>query len=143
MDADGQFDPSELPGFVAAAAAADFVVGYRPERADPGHRALMARIWAGLISVLFGIRVRDVDCAFKLMRRSYLSAIPLEAGGAFLSAELLAKAARAGARIVERPVRHLPRRAGRPTGGSPRVLLRAFYELVRLGLRVRRFRGAR
>jgi len=143
MDADGQFDPAELPTFLDAAIGADFVVGYRPARADPGHRALFAGVWARMMTFLLGIKVRDVDCAFKLMRRSYLAAIPLEAGGAFLSAELLAKAARAGARIVERPVHHLPRRAGRSTGGSPRVLVRAFYELARLGLRVRRFRAAR
>lgn len=142
MDADGQFDPEELPPFLEAAAGADFVVGYRPARADPGHRALFASIWARMMAVLLGFKVRDVDCAFKLMRRSTLAVIPLEAGGAFLSAELLAKATRAGARIVERPVRHLPRRAGRSTGGSPRVLVRAFYELARLGLRVRRFRPA-
>ena len=143
MDADGQFDPAELPAFLDAAVGADFVVGYRSARADPGHRTLFAGIWARMMTFLLGIKVRDVDCAFKLMRRSYLAAIPLEAGGAFLSAELLAKAARAGARIVERPVHHLPRRAGRSTGGSPRVLVRAFYELARLGLRVRRFRAAR
>ncbi len=140
MDADGQFDPQELPGFLEAARAADFVVGYRPARADPGHRMLFAKIWAGLMSLALGIRVRDVDCAFKLMRRHYIAAMPLEAGGAFLSAELLARARRMGARIVERPVRHLPRRAGRQTGGSLRVLLRAFYEFSRLWWRVRRFR---
>jgi glycosyltransferase involved in cell wall biosynthesis len=140
MDADGQFDPEELPRFIEAAGHADFVVGFRDARADPGHRALFAGIWAALMAVLLGVRVRDVDCAFKLMRRSYLTAIPLEAGGAFLSAELLAKAARAGARILELPVRHLPRRGGRSTGGSPRVLVRAFYELGRLYGRVRRYR---
>ncbi|MDR7520979.1 MAG: glycosyltransferase family 2 protein [Armatimonadota bacterium] len=139
MDADGQFDPSDLPAFVAAAARADFVVGYRPVRADAAHRTLYARIWAALMSVLLGVGVRDVDCAFKLMRRSYLAAMPLEAGGAFLSAEMLARARRMGARITELPVRHLPRRAGRPTGGRLRVLVRAFFELGRLWLRVRRF----
>jgi glycosyltransferase involved in cell wall biosynthesis len=143
MDADGQFEPAELPAFVAAAADADFVVGYRVGRADPLHRTLFARTWAGLMSLLLGVGVRDVDCAFKLMRRSFLAEMPLEAGGAFLSAEMLARARRMGARIAERPVRHLPRRAGRSTGGSPRVLLRAFYELARLWLRVRRFKPAR
>lgn len=140
MDADGQFDPAELPAFVEAAAAADFVVGYRPARADAGHRTLYAKVWALLMSVLLGVGVRDVDCAFKLMRRSYLDRMNLEAGGAFLSAEMLAKARRMGARFVERPVRHLPRRAGTSTGGNPRVLVRAFYELARLGWKVRRFR---
>ncbi len=140
MDADGQFDPAELPAFLEAAAAADFVVGYRPSRADPAHRALYAKIWARLMSLLLGVAVRDVDCAFKLMRRSYLERMHLEAGGAFLSAEMLAKARRMGARFAELPVRHLPRRAGASTGGSVRVLVRAFLELGRLWWKVRRFR---
>lgn len=142
MDADGQFDPEELPGFLAETAHADFVVGYRPVRADPGHRMAFAKIWAAMMSLVLGVRVRDVDCAFKLMRRSYIAAMALEAGGAFLSAEMLAKARRMGARVVERPVTHLPRRAGRQTGGSLRVLVRAFYEFSRLWWRVRRFRRA-
>ncbi len=143
MDADGQFDPSELPAFVDASRDADFVVGYRAERADALHRRLFAKMWARLMGLLLSVGVRDVDCAFKLMRRSYLAVMPLEAGGAFLSAEMLARAARLGARFAERPVTHLPRRAGKQTGGSLRVLLRAFYELGRLWLRVRRFRPAR
>ncbi len=140
MDADGQFDPGELPAFVKAAGAADFVVGYRPARADPVHRTLYAKAWASMMSALLGVGVRDIDCAFKLMRRSHLAAMPLEAGGAFLSAEMLARARRMGARIVELPVRHLPRRAGSSTGGTLRVLVRAFYELGRLWWRVRRFK---
>ena len=140
MDADGQFDPEELPAFLAASGAADFVVGYRPARADPIHRMMFAKVWAAMMSLALGVRVRDVDCAFKLMRRSYVTAAALEAGGAFLSAELLAKARRMGARIIELPVRHLPRRAGHQSGGSLRVLLRAFFEFSRLWWRVRRFR---
>ncbi len=140
MDADGQFDPEELPAFLAASGAADFVVGYRPTRADPIHRMMFAKVWAALMSLALGVGVRDVDCAFKLMRRSYVTAAALEAGGAFLSAELLAKARRMGARIVELPVRHLPRRAGRQSGGSFRVLVRAFVEFSRLWWRVRTFR---
>ncbi|MGQ0568945.1 MAG: glycosyltransferase family 2 protein [Armatimonadota bacterium] len=143
MDADGQFDPAELPAFVAAAGEADFVVGYRPARADPAHRTLYAKLWAVMMSALLGVGVRDVDCAFKLIRRSYLEAMPLEAGGAFLSAEMLAKARRMGARFAELPVRHLPRTAGSSTGGTLRVLVRALYDLGRLWLRVRRFNPPR
>jgi glycosyltransferase involved in cell wall biosynthesis len=140
MDSDGQFDPSDLPAFVAAADSADFIVGYRPERADPVHRTLYAKVWAAMMSLLLGVGVRDVDCAFKLMRRAFLDRMALEAGGAFLSAEMLAKARRLGARFAELPVKHLPRRAGVSTGGSLRVLVRAFVELVRVGWKVRRFR---
>jgi hypothetical protein len=143
MDSDGQFDPAELPAFVDDVSRADFILGYRVERADPPHRRAFAKVWALMMRLLLGVSARDVDCAFKLMRRSYLAAMPLEAGGAFLSAEMLAKAGRLGARFSERPVKHLPRRGGRQTGGSIKVLLRAFYELGRLWLRVRRFKPPR
>jgi glycosyltransferase involved in cell wall biosynthesis len=139
MDADGQFEPIELLTFLDASREADFVVGYRIARADPVVRRFYAWCWARLMRLLLGVTVRDVDCAFKLMRRSYLSVMRLEASGAFISAEILAKAQRMGVRVVELPVKHFPRRAGRQTGGSFRVLLRAFLELVRLWKRVRSF----
>ncbi|MDR7556466.1 MAG: glycosyltransferase family 2 protein [Armatimonadota bacterium] len=139
LDADGQFAPAELDRFVALARDADLVVGYRVRRADPRHRGAFASAWTWLMRVLLGVQVRDVDCAFKLMRTALVQSLALESMGAFISAELLGKARRRGARIVEVPVSHRPRRHGRQTGGSPRVLLRAFYELGRLWWRVRRF----
>jgi glycosyltransferase involved in cell wall biosynthesis len=141
LDADGQFVPHDLERFVAAAAAADLVAGYRVRRADPPHRRAFAWAWRWLMRALLGVRVRDVDCAFKLVRTGLVQSLALEAGGAFISAELLAKAGRCGARIVEVPVAHRPRRAGQQTGGRVRVLVRAFYELARLWRRVRRFPG--
>ncbi|MCL6553952.1 MAG: glycosyltransferase family 2 protein [Firmicutes bacterium] len=139
LDADGQFEPTELDRFVPLAGDADLVVGYRVRRADPRHRGVLAAAWTWLMRVLLGVQVRDVDCAFKLMRTTLVRSLALESAGAFISAELLGKARRRGARIVEVPVSHRPRRHGRQTGGSPRVLLRAFYELGRLWWRVRRF----
>ena len=141
LDADGQFVPRDLERFVAAAPAADLVAGYRVRRADPPHRRAFAWAWRWLMRALLGVRGRDVDCAFKLVRTALVRSLALEAGGAFISAELLAKAGRCGARIVEVPVAHRPRRAGQQTGGRVRVLLRAFYELARLWWRVRRFPG--
>jgi glycosyltransferase involved in cell wall biosynthesis len=138
LDSDGQFDPTDLGRLVAAADGAEMVLGYRFKRADPSHRRLFARAWAWLMRILLGVGARDVDCAFKLMRRSLVQSIELQATGAFVSAELLARAARRGARIVEVPVTHRPRRFGEQTGSRPRVLIRAFYELFRLWWRVRR-----
>ncbi len=139
LDADGQFVPAELDRFVEATRHADVVVGYRQRRADPRHRRVFALVWRWLMRALLGVQVRDVDCAFKLMPTALVQSLALEADGAFISAELLGKARRMGARIAEVPVSHRPRRRGRQTGGAPRVLLKAFYELVRLGWQVRRF----
>jgi hypothetical protein len=73
-----------------------------------------------------------VDCAFKLIRRDLLEPIELSAGGAMISTELVAKLMRAGARVEEREVTHRPRLAGESSGGDPRVVARAFAELVRM-----------
>ena len=86
---------------------------------------------------MFDVPLRDVDCAFKLMRRDLVQALPLAAEGAMVSTELVTRAHEAGARIAELGVGHRPRVAGRSSGASPRVVLRAFRELraVRAELR--------
>lgn len=143
FDADGQFLPEELERFVTAAGAADLVAGVRRQRADPFHRQAYAAVWRLLMRVALGVAVRDINCGFKLMRTALIQSLELRAGGALISAELLAKAARAGARLAEVPVSHIARAHGQQTGGSPRVLLRAYYELIRLGWQIRSFQGAR
>lgn len=131
-DGDGQFDPADIVRLVAHADSADLVVGYRVRRRDPVHRRLFGWMWNLLVRVWFGVRVRDVDCAFKLLRAEVVRDLPLRATGAFLSTELLCRAARKGARIVEVGVPHYPRRWGRQSGGRPDVVLRAFWELWKL-----------
>ena len=136
-DADLQFDMTELARFAPLAPSSDFVVGYRVHRADPPHRLLNAALWNALVRRAFDVPVRDVDCAFKLMRRELVQALPLTADGAMVSTELIARALQADARIAQLGVTHRPRAAGRPSGASPRVVLRAFRELraVRAELR--------
>jgi len=131
-DGDRQFDPAQITALVPQLAQADVVVGYRHARADPLVRRLNAAGWNLLMRALLRLPVRDVNCAFKLFRREALAGIEARADGAMLSAELIARIARRGHRIVEVPVAHLPRRAGTPTGAKPAVILRAFAELLRL-----------
>jgi glycosyltransferase involved in cell wall biosynthesis len=131
-DGDRQFDPAEVARLVPALERADVVVGFRARRSDPLFRRLYAVGWNALVRRLLGLPVRDVNCAFKLMRRDALAGLRLEAEGAAVSAELLARLGRSGRRIVELPVAHFPRRAGRATGGRARVVARAFAELLLL-----------
>ncbi len=133
-DADGQFDVSQLRAFLAVADAvqADAVVGYRAERADPLVRRVNAKLWGWLSEALVDHQVKDVDCAFKLVRCSLLSQIELVGDAATISPELLAKARRAGATVIELPVRHLPRRAGQQSGARLSVVVRSLVGLVRL-----------
>src|SRR5687767_3542685 len=138
-DADCQFDLSELALLLPFAEDHDAVVGYRAQRSEGASRKLNQFLWTRLVRGVIGLDVRDVDCAFKLLRRSHVEQVlPLEADGAVISAELLVKLQRAGARIKQVPVTHHPRPAGKPSGASPRVIARAFRELFRLRRALRR-----
>jgi len=131
-DADLQFDLSELVRFVAPAQTHDVVVGYRLVRMDPLMRRVNAYAWNRLVGQVFDLDVRDVDCAFKLIRRDLAQRLALTADGAMISTELMARAALAGASIVELGVHHRPRVAGRQSGAEPAVVLGAFRELRRI-----------
>jgi glycosyltransferase involved in cell wall biosynthesis len=137
MDSDLQFDPEDLVRLLDARDRVDIVAGYRSPRQDPWSRRLLGSAWTALVRLVFGIRVRDVDCALKLFRKSVLDALPLESNGAFINAEILVRARAKGFRMVQLPVRHLPRRAGRSSGANLRVIARALGELFRLRGRLR------
>jgi len=95
-DADLQFDLRELEDFLPSAARADLVVGWRILRQDPVNRRLNAAAWNWLVRRMFHLPVRDVDCAFKLVRRDLLQSCALTSGGAMISTELLVKCLAAG-----------------------------------------------
>jgi glycosyltransferase involved in cell wall biosynthesis len=136
-DGDLQFDLSELGLFLPLAADSDLVAGYRIDRADPFARRVAAHAWNWLMRRTFGVGVRDVDCAFKLVRGSAVRGLDLESDGAMISAELVARAQLAGWRIAEVGVHHRPRPAGESTGGDLRVVMRAFRERRALSRRLR------
>jgi glycosyltransferase involved in cell wall biosynthesis len=128
-DGDLQFDLGDLQRFVPLAFAHDLVAGFRMRRADRLSRRLAAAAWNRLVRATFGLRVRDVDCAFKLARGPALRALPLCSDGAMISTELLVRCLGDGARVKQLPVRHRPRVSGHQSGNDPRVVLRAFHEL--------------
>ncbi len=139
-DADNQFDLHDLPKLLAQIDDADLVTGYRGKREDPSHRRLNALLWNMLIRCLLKVKVSDLNCAFKLFRRSILEKIGLDqltSTGAMINAEILAKLGKVNARIREVEVQHYPRRYGRQTGAAPEVILRAFKELFQLYSRLR------
>jgi glycosyltransferase involved in cell wall biosynthesis len=131
-DADLQFDLGELEDFLPHTEHADLIVGWRILRRDPLYRRANARVWNWLVRWVFDLHVRDVDCAFKLVRRETLQACELTSDGAMISTELLVKSLAAGARLRELGVHHRMRIAGRAGGSDPRVVARAVHELVRL-----------
>ena len=125
-------DPSKKP--------VDAVIGYRIKRRDPPHRIFIAKTYNAIVSALFGLRVRDIDCAMKLFRREVFDGLPLDTDSPFLSAELLIKLRARGARMAQVGVNHYPRAAGTNTGASFRKILRTFRDigLLRWALWTRR-----
>ena len=138
-DGDLQFDLDDLERLMPLIGEADVVVGYRERRADPPKRLFIAWVYNTLIRVLFVAPFRDVDCAFKLFRRSVFERVPLQrvrSNGAFFSPELLLVLRAARVRIAQVGVRHFPRRTGEEKGATLRVVLRAIRDLLRLRLRL-------
>lgn len=131
-DSDLQFDLSELGKLVKFVPKYRVVIGYRAKRRDPFMRIANAKAWNLLNRLLFGLKVKDIDCAFKLFDRHVFDGLEIESRGAMLSAEMLIRLQRQGITFKEVPVTHLPRTAGSPTGAKPAVILRAFREMVQV-----------
>ena len=137
-DADRQFHLEDIAKLLDRYGETPFVVGYRLKRNDPRHRLFVARVYHAVLKAVFGLRVRDVDCAFKLMERDALERIrpSLESRSAFISPELLIRAQTAGFRIAEVGVPHYPRAAGRPKGATPKVIARTIGEIFKMRRRL-------
>ena len=131
-DADGQFDFQELTEVFPHLTESDFIIGYRLTRQDAYYRKINTYLWNVLCRIIFRTRVKDIDCAFKLFKRQILDSIELKANGAMVSTELLIKARKAGFKIVEMGVHHYPRLTGKASGANPRVVYRAFKEIIQL-----------
>lgn len=136
-DGDGQFDISEMPLLLELIGQYDIVSAYRLDRKDSVMRKINGWCWTKLVCLLFGLRIRDIDCAFKLYKREIFDNIQLSSTGALIDTEILARAARKGYRITQKGVHHYPRTAGEQSGANPAVILRAFKELFVLQRRIR------
>ena len=137
-DSDGQFDLKELGQLIQWSDEYEIVAGYRKKRRDPPPRLVNALAWNVLVRIVLGVKVRDIDCAFKLFRREVFNRVQIRSVGAMVNTEVLAQAMRLGMRIHEVEVTHFPRQYGKPSGANVRVILKAFLELIRLGRHLRR-----
>lgn len=129
MDSDGQFDIHDLARFFPLLEQYDAVLGYRVQRQDTWMRKVNAWGWKMLVRQVFGVHVRDVDCAFKIYTSTFFRQHLLETRGAMINTEILYKLKRDGYTWTELGVQHLPRNGGKATGAKPMVILRAFREL--------------
>lgn len=111
-DGDYQFDMDDLRTALSHIRENDIVVGYRQGRKDATHRIWLSKGYNLLIRVLFGLKLMDIDCSFKLFKRTALEKITIESSGYFIDTELMVKAKKLGLRIQEFGVTHLPRAYG-------------------------------
>ena len=131
-DSDLQFHMNELLLFVPWIEQHDLVIGYRANRQDPFHRRLNAMAWNLLVRLVVGLRVKDIDCAFKIFHSYIFEVVEIDAIGAMVNTDILVQVKRMGFSVKEIPVTHFPRMEGEQTGANPKVILKAFKELFLL-----------
>jgi glycosyltransferase involved in cell wall biosynthesis len=137
-DGDAQYDPRELAAlWPALKGDVDFVNGYKISRHDPLHRVVVGRLYHWFVKLAFGLRLRDVDCDFRLMRRSVFDKVRLTRSSGVICVELMKKVQDHGYRIAQVPVHHFHRSYGKSQFFNfPRVartlrdLAQLWFELV-------------
>jgi glycosyltransferase involved in cell wall biosynthesis len=113
-DGDAQYDPREIKLlFAALRDDVDVVNGWKIERHDPFHRIIIGRLYHHIVKLLFGFKLRDVDCDFRLIRRAVFDVIDLESPDGTICLELVKKLQDAGFRFAEVPVHHYHRTYGK------------------------------
>jgi glycosyltransferase involved in cell wall biosynthesis len=132
-DGDAQYDPAEMADLWAnLTAQADMVNGYKISRSDPLHRIIIGRLYHHIVSLMFGLTVRDVDCDFRLMRRSIFDRIQLHKTSGVICLEMMKKIEDAGFRIVEVPVHHYHRAFGKSQFFNFRRIFKTGVDVWRL-----------
>jgi glycosyltransferase involved in cell wall biosynthesis len=137
-DGDAQYDPREMVKLHAALLpGVDFVNGYKIGRHDPLHRKIIGKIYHWFVKTLFGLKLRDVDCDFRLMRREVFRKVELTRSSGVICVELMKKVQDHGFRVAQVPVHHYHRSYGKSQFFNfPRVartlvdLSRLWWELV-------------
>jgi glycosyltransferase involved in cell wall biosynthesis len=132
-DGDAQYDPREMAVLWAAFRdGVDLVNGYKISRSDPLHRIVIGRIYHHTVKILFGLKVRDVDCDFRLLRRSIFDRVHLEKSSGVICLEMMKKIQDAGFAISEVPVHHYHRAHGRSQFFNFRRLFKTAIDVARL-----------
>lgn len=134
-DSDSQFDIRELADMVPLTEEADAVFGFRIYRYDSVSRCILSWVYNKIVRILFLVRIRDVDCAFKLFTRKVVDKLSFRSSDFFIDTELVAQTARLGFRTLEKGVRHYPRSAGQTTV-RPSHIPRTLWTVARMWLQI-------
>jgi glycosyltransferase involved in cell wall biosynthesis len=136
-DGDAQFDPSELALLAEHATDdVDVVQGYKISRADNVARRVIGRVYHRFVAMAFGLRIRDTDCDFRLIRRSTMDRIRLQHDTGVICVEMVRKLQDAGARFVEVPIHHYPRLYGRSKFFRLSSIFRSLLDLAVLWIQL-------
>ena len=136
-DGDAQYDVRELETLVPLMTGdIDVVNGYKISRSDPWHRIIIGTIYRWTVRLAFGIRIRDVDCDFRLVRRASYNRVRLASTSGTICVEMIKSFQDAGLRFAEAPVNHYHRAYGKSQFFNFRRLLKTFRDLSALWWRL-------
>ena len=132
-DGDAQYDPTEMEALWRRFDdQVDVVNGYKISRSDPLHRIVIGRVYHHIVRMLFGLTVRDVDCDFRMMRRSIFDTVHLEKNSGVICLEMMKKITDGGFRIAEVPVHHYHRAYGKSQFFNFSRLYRTAVDVMKL-----------
>src|SRR3989344_6607210 len=133
-DGDNQYNIEEVVKFLPYLKDSDAVIGFRTKRALKLSRQIQTRVFNWLVRLFFRIKVKDINCAMKIVRRKTLDNIKLTSDGGFIDAELLIKLYRKNYAIKEIEVKHYPRKFGKASGGNPKLILETITDMMKFYL---------
>ncbi|MFA5260129.1 MAG: glycosyltransferase family 2 protein [Candidatus Omnitrophota bacterium] len=132
MDADGQFKIEALLPMIPYLDNYDILAGFRSQRTDPLYRIVLGQIYSRLATVLFKVNLIDINCGFKLFRRNIIDIESIGSHGGVFYTDFFIKALKHGCRVKQFPVEHFPRKKGKQTGASLKVIFAAVIDIIRL-----------
>jgi len=132
-DGDAQYDVRDLPGlWKEMGDGIDMVQGYKIGRSDPLHRVIIGRIYHWMANLAFGLHLKDVDCDFRLMRRSIFDRVHLKSDSGVICVEMMKKIRDGGFQVNEVPVHHYHRAYGQSQFFNVRRIVRVGRDLLKL-----------
>lgn len=132
-DSDGQYDVMEIKKLLASLGKnIDIVTGFKLNRADAWYRRIIGGGYNQFVKIVFGLKIKDVDCDFRLFRRTILDGVNFKITSGAFDVEFVKKLQEKKARFKEVPIRHYPRLHGRSQFFNFKKISESLWDLVRI-----------